>query len=247
MISKRKILTQLFREFWIPIALTILWTAYGLYSRPLAEWFTVTTINTAIVTFFSLSFFSAQWNRVKKQVEVKQGLSGIEEKVQGMLDNLDMKTADLVNHVTGGNSYCFLVVRSDGYATFSAVGAYPLYDLSVMILDEQKLTKKLATEGDAFTNAHTSFSLGTLRPNAFFAWPHRFNLGVEDVHHFTIQFHARNGIVSQHLQFRKKDELWKVATKVVRYDSTLTVLHEFSDSDFPRDKNGDIDWNYNKS
>lgn len=237
---------QLVKEFWLPIVLSFFWTAYGVIKKPLGDWLTINSVNNFIVTFFSLSFFSAQWNRVKKQVEVKQGLTGIEEKVQDMLDSLDAKTANLVSHVTGGDSYCFLHVTSEGYATFSAFGAYPLYDLGAMVLDEQKLKQKQFLGVDRLAEASEWINLGTQRPSAFFAWPHRFHLGDEEVYHYTVQFHSRNGIFSQHIQFRKFSGSWKVATKVIRYDAKLTILHEYIEAGFPREGNDQIDWNYKK-
>lgn len=238
-----KILKQLLNEFWLPVVISICWTAYGLREQPFEKWASVATVNSALVTFFALSFVTAQWNRVKKQLEVKDGLSGIEGKVQQMLDSLAEKTNDLVNQVTGGDSYCFLTVSFEGDASLAAVGKYPLFDVLAVILDEQKLKQKPPAGVHRLTYATESLPLGNLRPGAFFSWPRRFNVGDGDVHHYKITFHARNGIFFQPVQFRRVDGKWFVATKIVRSGDNV-ALHEMVDSGFPRNADGQVDWNY---
>jgi len=44
----------------------------------------------------------------EETTKVEDGLTGIEGQVKQMLVNLEEKTNDLVGHITGGVSFCYL-------------------------------------------------------------------------------------------------------------------------------------------
>ncbi len=77
-------LSQLFREFWLPLLLGIAWTAYNFVDRPFTQWTVREFINVFGPTFFFISWLVAQWYRVRKQQRVEDGLSEIQRDVRAI-------------------------------------------------------------------------------------------------------------------------------------------------------------------
>ncbi len=101
-----KILSQIIKEFWLPISLAILWTGINWYSKKDSQTF-IDTINGFGAAFFFLSWLLAQYWRVKKQIKVESSFSEIETKMISLTDKLEQKTNNIVNHITGGDSYYY--------------------------------------------------------------------------------------------------------------------------------------------
>jgi hypothetical protein len=93
-----KVLGQLLREFGIPFAIAVAWTTYNVRwgPQPVGGWSIGPVINLFGPTFFFAAWMVGQWFRVRKQQRVEEGLGGIETKVQRMLDDLDVKTAEAI-------------------------------------------------------------------------------------------------------------------------------------------------------
>lgn len=136
-----KIITQLFKEFWIPLLLSLIWTAYGLVDQPYQTWDGPKIVNGVFVTFFGLSFWFGQWNRVKKQLRVEEGLTGIESKVATMLDRLDEKTNHLIGHITGGDGYCAVVGLGASLAALCNFRPYTLFEVRATLIDLDLMAK----------------------------------------------------------------------------------------------------------
>lgn len=79
-----RILLQLLREFWLPLLLGIAWTIYNFVDRPLSQWTVREVINVAGPMFFIMSWWLAQWFRVKKQQRVEDGLTEIHAGVRAI-------------------------------------------------------------------------------------------------------------------------------------------------------------------
>jgi hypothetical protein len=73
-----KIVIQLLKEFWLPLLLGVVWTAYNVLGNPKGHWNVRTVLNAFGPTFFFMSWLVAQWHRVKKQQNVEEGISSIQ-------------------------------------------------------------------------------------------------------------------------------------------------------------------------
>jgi len=83
-----KVLRQLLREFWLPLLLGVLWTAYNMIDRPREEWTMRQVLNVLGPTFFFMSWLVAQWYRVRKQQRVEDELSEIQSGVRALQEPL---------------------------------------------------------------------------------------------------------------------------------------------------------------
>lgn len=211
----KKIIIQLAKEFWIPLVITLTWSAYGLLHKPFSEWVTSETVNASFVIFFGLSFWFGQWNRVKKQLRVDEGLTGIEIQVAKMLQNLDEKTRDLLAHISGGDSFCHgaPMLNMPGYQdqilwTFIHAGQFPLYDVQVRIHDSRY----------PIFRTGVTLNLGTLFPGR----AHTFGglAGASAVRtpiqSFNLFFVARNGSWTQEIRWMEKPGVIATANRVLR-------------------------------
>lgn len=211
----KKIIAQLIKEFWIPLVIALSWTAYGLLGKPYTEWVTSDTVNAAFVTFFGLGFWFGQWNRVKKQLRVDEGLTGIELQLAKMLQNLDEKTGNLLAHISGGDSFCHgaPMMNMPGHHdqilwTFIHVGQFPLYDVQVRIHDSRY----------PIFSTGTTLSLGTLFPgraHSFGGLPGATAIRTP-VQSFNLFFVARNGSWTQEIRWMEKPGVFATANRVLR-------------------------------
>lgn len=161
--------------------------------------------------------------------------------------------------ITGGDSYCYFLPFRPSEKTntvdlmLTTEGEYPLYDVSVKIDDVEKMmgiVKKEYEEGklpyDSMTQsmkmlaqASKIIEVGNLGSNQAMQMSGiKIPLAV-DKKSYNIQITARNGTIVQFIRFRKINNQWKMANKVMRNGE---VLKEFIDSDFPQDKDQKIDW-----
>lgn len=237
-----KILRQLFREFRAPLAIATLWTVYNLdlASQPFGKWLYSSSIDKWFVTFFAISFWFAQWNRVKKQVRVEEGLTGIEGKVAEMLDSLETKTNHLLSHITGGDSFCYAYPQFIGPNVaqwiFIHSGKFPLYDVKVRVCD-------LRISGP---NMGYTLDLGTLFPGRALS-NGSLTAGILDrapVQAFNLFFVARNGSWTQEIRWVEKPSALAMANRVVRDGDKLTdpLLCEIS-PEYQGDTPSDDAWN----
>ncbi len=100
---------QLLTEFWIPLSLAGIWTAYDYLQSPLDKRTPMSTFNFFGVTFFSLSWSFSQWHRVKKQRRTDSGLTAIQAAVDVSLARIETTTSDVIGNITGGDSVCVFV------------------------------------------------------------------------------------------------------------------------------------------
>ncbi len=121
-------------------------------------------------------------------------------------------------------------------------GENSLYDVSIRIVDLEKFESiELKTLSDV-REAETVINIGNLVPNmaqVLGGW----QLPDTDMKRYNIFIAARNGIVTQLMRLKRVNGRWVGATRVEK-ESTgkLEVLYEKVESQFPRDKNGNIQW-----
>lgn len=196
------IVLQLLKEFWLPFFLSVLWVTYNVYSGSGEAWDAKRVVNIFGPTFFLLSWVTGQFFRVKKQVKVEGSLGIMEKRLERLLEELETKTRDMIDHVSGGDSFPWIQVGMINAATDKGIlminhhGKHPLYDVGVRIVDLNKLRQM----NDNFSLAtmritDTNINIGNLIPG------HSSMAGEWQIAHAQEQdynafFTARNGTVA---------------------------------------------------
>lgn len=239
-----KISLQLLKEFWLPLLVGIAWTAYNLSEQPSTNWNFRSFVNIFGSTFFFVSWLVAQWYRVRKQQRVEDGLTGIESHVKQMLIELDGKTTDLVGHITGGDSVCYLIgspVSPDQFGNIALVhhGKHPLYNVNARLVDLEifdQFKDNLTFENIQKSEIYRQF--GDLIPGHASMVGGVIPLGGGDTRRFNIFFTARNGSFVQLLRFKRVNGSWVSATKVEKGETRFEQIQD----GYPRNESGQVDW-----
>jgi hypothetical protein len=235
---------QLIREFWFPLLVAIGWSTFNIYAENSGSWSVTKVVNVFGATFFLTSWLTAQYFRVRKQTKVENDLLRIQASTSTMLSQLEQKTSDLVAHVTGGDSYCYLTLANlmpgsnSGIVTVIHQGKHVLYDVTARICDLQAVEavrNNLTFQAINNTEIHRSF--GNLTPG-FAKGNDVWDLGASTRRDFNIFWAARNGGFVQLLRFRRVGDCWSYATKVERGE----VVFEQVQGDYPRNADGGVDW-----
>ncbi len=154
---------------------------------------------------------------------------------------------DLKNHIassiTGGTSFAYIVpvfqsANASPILTVVHQGEYPLYDLSVRIVDLAKLGEKAPSLSEM-----KGSGIGNLAPNQ--AAP----LGNVQINgeslRWNLFFSARNGFFTEELRVQRVGSDWKTAIQVTRSNPTsgeTKTLFEKIDPGYPRGYDGKVEW-----
>lgn len=238
-------LKQLLKEFLLPLAVALAWTLYNIYELPQGHWSIRNFVNVFGPSFFFASWLAAQWHRVKKQQKIEAGLTGIEASVNRTLQALEEKTVDLVSHITGGESVCYLIGPQPVADIWKQlvlvhVGKHLLYEVSARIvdLDEfEKIKDNLTINNIQQTEFHRQY--GNLIAGHVQMIQENIVLGSENSRRFNIFFTGRNGGFTQLLRCRRVAGTWLFAIKVVRNDN---IFFESIPEGYPRESDGSVDW-----
>lgn len=222
---------QLLKEFWIPGLIAGGWTAYVM-------WDGVVTVENVLAAF-GPSFFLASWLvgqvfRVRKQAGVESGLQTLETRLNGVVDKIEGDTRELLNHMTGGESFCYMAVMADTQRWIAVhEGDYHLSNLSARICD----LDVPMSQPNWMQIANTYIEIGTL----FRGMCNMLDSGVPLVsqsRRFNIFYSASNGTFTQELRLKNLGTgKWASATRVYR-DNREVPLYQRIDSDFPLEADG---------
>ena len=125
-----KIIKQLFKEFWLPLLIAILWTVWN-YIISSSEKRTFTdVVNIAMPTFFFVSWLTGQYFRVSKQEHVSSTLLKIEIRVKNVLDDISKQASDMK-----------LITDTQVFQTFDLC-LDSLREVKEELLDKNRLLKK---------------------------------------------------------------------------------------------------------
>jgi hypothetical protein len=243
---KLKIVRQLIKEFWMPLVFSVLWTVYVHLDQSIHDLMNIQNAEAVFVKFFGLSFWFAQWNRVKKQIAVEGGLSDIHTSVKQMLIDLEVRSNDVVSQITGGDSICHLMYCRPPSPTmlgqFALIhqGKHPLYNVNARIIDvdiwDQIANGKMIPLEAMKSDINIKF--GDLTPGQALFSNLSISLGNGELRRFSIFFSARNGNYVQQLRLRKINDIWLSASKI---DNVKTPFEQVQDG-YPRNDRGDVDW-----
>lgn len=243
--SLTAVLRQLLREILLPFLVAVAWTTYNVIDESAPKKSIQSVFNLFGVTLISVSYFFAQLFRIAKQQKVDSGLRKIEIAVDRALTEIEQRTGDVISHVTGGESACYLFGPAPESNRWTGmmlvhVGKHPLYELSVRVCDLDIFEKELASK-DGTTNlskSDHSFFIGNLAVN-YARMCDDIVLGDGDSRRFNIFFNARNGATCQELRCRRVNGIWVFATRTRRSD---VLLHEIVQPDFPVGIDGAVEW-----
>lgn len=237
---------QLAKEFLSPLIIAAAWTIYNIYELNVNDRSLKNFINIFGPAFFLTSWGISQWFRVRKQQKVDQGLTSIEIAINNSIANLETRTNEVINNVTGGDSACYVFGPTPEADRWSGllivhVGKYPLYEVTCRIT-ELDIFEEMLKNNESLTENDRSefrFPIGSLAPNMARRAPIDLPLGPGESRRFNLFFTARNGSTTQLIRCKKINGQWKFATQLMR-DSQ--VLYERIDEGYPRLDTGEIDW-----
>jgi hypothetical protein len=227
------VVKQLFREFRLPLLLATLWAVYNTWPFENLQ-----AVQTWVIffapAFFFLSWLQSHYFRVAKQQRVEGGLNAIESRVEGLLAALGAASDATVASVTGGDSFCYLLTGKDGSFLIHE-GKYPLYDLSVEVLDASK----------GLGGPRQNYFIGNLSPGFAHTVPIALPTHGEEFQ-VKLFFNARNGSWAQKYARLRSCESLSEAIVVQRgFDMKAGKNKEIFiqvDPSFPRDVKDEIDW-----
>lgn len=233
----KKIGAQVLREFWVPLLVTPAWVSYVMWG----ESFEIKKLlETAGTTFFLVSWFTGQFFRIRKQEHVQSGLGSIEQRVEGVVAQLEETAKAVASYATGGDSFCYVAAGVDkgSNATMLTVvheGKYPMYAVTARIVDLAKF-QAACQAGNPFASdiikqvgdmaERQAKLLGTL------------DLGTGNACDLDVHFSARNGFYIQQLRFRRINGEWEQATCISTTMDPGKRLHESVSANYPRDAEG---------
>jgi hypothetical protein len=161
----------------------------------------------------------------------------------------------IVSHVTGGGSFCYVVMRYDNgdpdhlYLSLLHKGEFPIFDVIVQLTDvdhrKQMFQEQPGHDVEASMKAMHTIPIGTVPPGEVEKIFWKVDVAGRDSRRFTILLQARNGYVDQRLALRKVGNEWKSAIRAIpkmyATDETTDKV-EIIDKAFPRTASGDVAW-----
>ncbi|TKB70683.1 MAG: hypothetical protein E8D52_00900 [Nitrospira sp.] len=160
----------------------------------------------------------------------------------------ERRIAELNEHIassiTGGNSFAYITVLlqfNPPRLILLHQGEYPLYDVTVRIVDLEKTKQKGYSISDL--ENEVQFSIGNLAPHQSQVLK-PISLSNDSLR-WNIFFSARNQFFTELLRMRRIDNQWKTALKVINLpvegEQSKTLLEKI-DPGFPLEKSGHVDW-----
>lgn len=150
------------------------------------------------------------------------------------------KTMDIYHNITGGNSYCIMVIASInnniGLLGFElgAGNKYPLKGLSARVVDLNDFDKEKIDISLVLKNI---LSIGDINPNEMKLTAIKVKLDKDSGVNLNIFFNANNGFFHQLLRMRFIKDHWSRATKIIRDDQCIFIK---IDNDYPEKDENDI-------
>jgi hypothetical protein len=156
----------------------------------------------------------------------------------------------IASSITGSASFAYIVptffdpTHNSPMLTLVHRGAYPLYDLTVRILDMATFDN-MVRQNNAYSaklREEVQVSISNIAPNQA-RMLKTVQLGSDPLR-WNLFFSARNGFFTELLRVRRVGNEWKTALKVIRTpaSSNELLLFEKIDSGYPLSTNGQVEW-----
>lgn len=246
----RRVAGQLFKEFVTPFFVALAWAIFVGWGRPFNLAGFVASFAPA---FFFVSWLLGQLFRVSNRVRTETSLGRIATRLDDVVGKLEESAKEAVAWATGGNSYAYAIpVRRDAAngpptsLTLLTMGEYPLFQVSLRIVDVDAFAALPVFTEAALATAETKINFGDL--DAARAFMNFADLPIGPIHgpadrKFNLFFMARNGTWTQLLRYRFDGAVWHVALRVTRAtaEGESETLHEQVPENFPNRET--LDWN----
>lgn len=202
---------RLVREFWLPALVAVAWTVFNISSA--GSWDTKSVINIFGPSFFLVSWATAQYFRLQKQVGVDKNFSSIESRVTALIDRLEKHTTDFLGYTTGGDSWAAFspaIPHDTNIVEFMIhnESKYPVFDIYAEAID---LDEPIDPDKGKFWTRHR-FVLQSLYPNKAVLAAYRFNLAGKQRLRVNIFVQARNGGLTQEFRIERVANWFAFAT-----------------------------------
>ena len=156
----------------------------------------------------------------------------------------------IASSIAGGNSFAYIVpaffnpTHNSPMLTLVHRGEYPLYDLTVRILDMATFDK-MVRPNNSYSDKlreEVQLSVSNIAPNQA-SMLKTVQLGSDPLR-WNLFFSARNGFFTELLRVRRVGNEWKTALKVIRTPSSSNdqILLEKIDLGYPLSKDGQVEW-----
>lgn len=238
---------QIGREFWAPMLGAVLWVVYEYCNSTTEGERGVSALIKAFgAAFFFISWLLAQWFRIRKQQKVDSYLSVIDTRVSETLSAVQSKTDDLVGHITGGDTICYLdfYERPDSQGVINTMsvrlhGNYPLYDVELYIADIDDYEKRFGSNIGIteYLENRKQFTVGDMSVGIVNTL--KCELATKTSRRFNIHFYARNGHFVQQLYLQIDLNGSTRATRILREN---IVVYEHVPENFTLVPAGQISW-----
>lgn len=214
---------QLFREFWLPLCVSIIWAFVGYFSagHDLPTWFVF--VKDLSASFFLVSWATGQYFRVKKQSQVETHLVGIVERLSDVVKRVEEAGERSAALITGGDGFCFVELSnfsSDSNCCLFSLrndGNLPLFDVRVRVVDVDELQRLAGGKSTISLNdGSTTVDAGTVFPGVTGALRVWTLSGGKFPRRLFIEIEARNGRVTQEMALWIVEGELRTATRVWR-------------------------------
>ncbi|OAI46191.1 hypothetical protein AYO43_01305 [Nitrospira sp. SCGC AG-212-E16] len=156
----------------------------------------------------------------------------------------------IASSMTGSASFAYIIptffdpTHNSPMLTLVHQGEYPLYDLTVRILDMATFDN-LVRQNNSYSDKlreEVQLRISNIAPNQS-SMLKTVQLGTDPLK-WNLFFNARNGFFTELLRVRRVGNEWKTALKVIRTRSPSNdqVLLEKIDSGYPLSKDGQVEW-----
>ena len=214
--------------------------------------------NKLLGIFFSLILSACSTPSMTSTTDERGGSAGETERsktlfVDGWTKPKSGDTAEinkqLASSVPGGVSFAYIIpsffdpTHNSPMFTLVHQGEYPLYDLTVRILDISTFDNIMG-QNNSYSDKlkdEVQLSVSNIAPNQT-SMLKTVQLGSGPLR-WNLFFSARTGYFTELLRVRRVGNEWKTALKVIRTRSPKNeVLLEKIDSGYPLSKDGQVEW-----
>lgn len=151
---------------------------------------------------------------------------------------LSQSTQTLYGNLTGGNSYCELIIKPVNTTTAELIlishGDFPLYELSLRVVDLDILEKTEIKSIEDIGKTQLILNVGNMQANSAQVLGQITADFSKDYKAFNIFYNARNGFFTQGTRMFKIDSSWRDATVITSLTSNKT-LYEKNDPAIPKE------------
>jgi hypothetical protein len=172
---------------------------------------------------FQLELTRKAETAVAEMGEVAGRLGGLETNMQQLLTEFETKTADLVGHITGGESYPLVKIFpkpgvASALVTVGVIGKYSLRDVSMRLVD--------ATEDEPRNAVGMPVDVGFIaaRTSKALDFPVFDKVRRTEEGRIDIFFSVFNGVMYQFLDYRKVAGQWAFASCVLAHGRAFKYI-----------------------